>query len=445
MRALVDEIRLRAEAALYRRLDAGSGFADPRVPAQIYLRDEGARARLAAGTLRPRGTHAKAAAAAMAAIAEVRAGTASRPAADERGGDGTASRPAADERRGAGTASRPTADERSGAERSAGGRVERVDLFAQRIGLDGASVALAVCAAAYAIDLDVRELCHALAPRRAKPALYVETCVEVLELAAPAAIEAIAPGSALRRARAIVVDGEGLAAGIELAGSTLAWLLGDDALPAPLAQVVTALGTGDDLGVTLPGSSCGALDGIVERLRALAAERDDGVTVILRGMRGSGRRAAAHRIARALGRPLDVIAVPALLAVETRAKTAVLGQALAAARLRDAVPYLADADALYDDRGELAAEHAAALATVAGPILVGTAGRAHLSLGRATLAHALPRAELAERGRAWSVALASHPAGTEAAELAARYVIGPGAIAEVTAEAARQARAAGTC
>ncbi len=34
--AIVREVRLHAEAALLRRLNAGAGFADPRVPSQIY-------------------------------------------------------------------------------------------------------------------------------------------------------------------------------------------------------------------------------------------------------------------------------------------------------------------------------------------------------------------------------------------------------------------------
>ena len=59
--AIIAEVRLHAEAALLRRLNAGAGFADPRVASQIYLRDEAALARIAGGTLRPQGTHAKAA------------------------------------------------------------------------------------------------------------------------------------------------------------------------------------------------------------------------------------------------------------------------------------------------------------------------------------------------------------------------------------------------
>jgi hypothetical protein len=67
--AVIAGVRLHAEAALVRRLNAGAGFADPRVPSQIYLRDAAAMARLAGGTLRPRGTHAKAEAELERAIA----------------------------------------------------------------------------------------------------------------------------------------------------------------------------------------------------------------------------------------------------------------------------------------------------------------------------------------------------------------------------------------
>src|ERR1051325_8904524 len=59
--AAIASVRLHAEAALLRRLNAGAGFADPRIASQIYLRDEAALARLAGGTLRPQGTHRKAA------------------------------------------------------------------------------------------------------------------------------------------------------------------------------------------------------------------------------------------------------------------------------------------------------------------------------------------------------------------------------------------------
>ncbi|HEX4422644.1 MAG TPA: ATP-binding protein, partial [Kofleriaceae bacterium] len=153
--------------------------------------------------------------------------------------------------------------------------------------------------------------------------------------------------------------------------------------------------------------------------------------------------AAAHRLARALGRPLVVIPVPALIALEHRARTPLLGQALAAARLRGAVPLLGDADALYDERGDVAPEHADAIAHSPGLLVAASSGRGgHLELRRPQLAIALPRTELADREHAWRAVLAPHDRLGDAPELAARYVIGPGAIADVVAEAARYATAA---
>src|SRR5262249_46016139 len=80
------------------------------------------------------------------------------------------------------------------------------------------------------------------------------------------------------------------------------------------------------------------------------------------------------------------------------------------------------------------------------------AGRGgHLELRRPALAAPLPRTDLDDRERAWATGLAPHgpppgeaPGVSLAAELAARYVIGPGAIADVIAEAARYPGAAAT-
>ena len=387
---LITLVRRYAEAALLRRLNAGSGFADPRVPSQIYLRDESALARIAGGTLRPKHTHDKAADELARAIAE---------------------------------------------QKSAASGTTRIGTMMSRLALEGAAPGgLALVAVAYALDLDTRELCHALAPRR-RPALYVETIADVLQVDAATLVRAIAPGSAARRGRAIAVDGEGLAATIEVPNATLAWLLGDDAIQPPLASACTVMSPDAALGVVLPAAALAALDALVPRLI-------DSVAVVVRGPRGSGRRAAAHRLARTLGRPLFVIDVPALVALETRARVALFASALAAARVRDAVPFLADADALYDERGELVAEHADALAALPGVVLASTAKSGHLELRRPALQLTLPRTELDDRERAWRAALEPFALQAIAAELAGRYVIGPGAIADVVAEAARYATAA---
>jgi hypothetical protein len=392
--AVVREVRLHAEAALVRRLNAGTGFADPRAASQVYLRDEAALARIAGGTLRPQGTHRKAAEELERAIAE---------------------------------ASRHDA------------RQTRLGVVSERLALDPVAGGVLAAAIAYAVDLDMRELVHALAPRR-KPALYLETCADVLQLEPAALLAATAPGSPLRRGRAVVVDGDGLAAEIALAPALLPWLVGDDALQPPLAGLCELISGSADLGVVLPTQVAATLDELVPRVSGAPP-----IAIVLRGPRGSGRRAAAHRLARALGRPLLVIPIPALVAMEQRGRVALLGAALAAARLRDAVPFLGDADALYDESGTMAAEHADAIASVPGVLVVGSTGRGgHLELRRPALNVAMPRTELDDRQQAWQHALALRDApATHAAELAARYVIGPGAIADVVGEAARFASASG--
>src|SRR5262245_31933280 len=66
-------VRLRAEVVLLERLNAGYGFADGRIPAEVYLADPAARDRVGRSALRPRDTHAAAAAEVAAALARAEA------------------------------------------------------------------------------------------------------------------------------------------------------------------------------------------------------------------------------------------------------------------------------------------------------------------------------------------------------------------------------------
>jgi hypothetical protein len=388
--AIVGEVRLHAEAALLRRLDAGSGFADTRVASQIYLRDPAALARVAGGTLRPQGTHRKA----LAELEKLVAGA------------------------------------------DVDARQTPLGTLVQRLGLGRVDGALVAGALAYAVDLDTRELVHALAPRR-KPALYVETCADVLGLPVVDLLRAVAPGSELRRCRVLAVDGDGLDAAIELHPSTLGWLLGDLDLQPPVAAVARIASSMEPAGV-LPEATRNAIDGLVPLVK------QSRVAVVIRGPRGSGRQAAAHRLRAALGKVGVVISAPALVEAEKVHRMSLLGPALVAAQLRDAVVYLADADALYDERGEMAPEHASALRQFGGVLVAGSTGKGgHLDLGRPQLLVTMPRTELADRERAWAEELAARKGPVaEAAELAARYVIGAGAIGDVVEEAARYAAAA---
>jgi ATPase family associated with various cellular activities (AAA) len=405
---IIRELRLHCEHALLRRLDAGAGFADPRIASQIYLRDAAANARISAGTLRPHGTHHKALIELGTQLSNARAQV-------------------------AGT---------------------RLGTLLERHALDEIAGGVIALALAYGLDLDTRELVHALAGARRTPGLYVDVCADVLEIAPDALVRAIALGSPLRRSRAVVIDGDSLDAELELAAGALAWLLGDEALQPPLAGLCELIATDAEPGVVLPESTRSAIDALaphgasptnVGRAAPPQAVRSTiDIAIALRGPRGSGRRAAAHRIARAFGRSLLVVPIPALLAAEKRQQRALLGPALAAARLRDAVPYLAEADAMYDDGGNIAADHADAISHAAGLIVIGTTGRGgHLELQRPQLVVTIGRADLDDRAHAWRAALPNDHADT-ASELAARYVIGPGAIADVAAEAARYADAART-
>jgi hypothetical protein len=388
--AVIEELRLHAEAALLRRLDAGS-------PSQIYLRDPAALARVTNGTLRPQGAHRKANAEVEAALDDASAKSAKLVAHQ-------------------------------------GEQESRLSIMTRRLGIDAASSGLVAAVLAYALDLDTRELVHALAPRK-PPALYLATCADLLGLSPIELIAATAASSPLRRGRVLVIEGTGLDAAIELAPAVLAWLLGDDALQPPIAGTCELVS--EPSSVVLPAAVIKAIDAVVPRARA-------NIAVVLRGPRGSGRRAAALRLARALGRPLMIIPIPALLTAEKRAGKPLLAIALAAAQLHDAVPYLGDADSLYDESGTMAAEHGEAIGEVTGAIAVASSGRGgHLELRRPALIVAMPRTELEDRQNAWANSLvAAHGPVEYAMELGARYVIGPGAIAEVVGEAGKHAAAA---
>src|SRR5690606_28459308 len=69
--------------------------------------------------------------------------------------------------------------------------------------------------------------------------------------------------------------------------------------------------------------------------------------VLIQGPMGAGKRAVAHRLAAALGRPLAAISLRDVIDLQRRLGDATLmGQALTEARLRGAVPYVPGIEAL---------------------------------------------------------------------------------------------------
>ena len=398
-------VRLRAEAALLARLNAGSGFGDPRAPSQIHLRDPAASARLGRAAARPSETHKRQAAEVAAAIAAA------------------------------------TADGDAGSSRLA--------LAAARLGLSEAEDALVRLAVAYAIDADTRELVHALGGRR-RPALYADVAGEIQPaLAPPSAIAAVTHArGALREGAWIEVDDDAAPAGaaaLAVSRRLVDWVLGDDRLPAPLDDLAV-LGLADP--VWLSPAVLAEVDQVVGRLAAGAAGgTGDEVAVLVQGARGAGRRAAAAALAERLGKPVLVAELAELLAADAKPRGALVRMFLAEARLRDAVPYVGGVEALA---GERDLERGAIAALRRGPslLVLGGSGRgvASLPLGRPFHVVRIPRVDLDERERAWHASLAAVGATLSdgaTGELAGRYVIGPGAIAEVTREAARFAAARG--
>ena len=399
-RSLVTTVRLRAQAALLRRLNAGYGFADARAPGELFLRDPAARARLSSDPMRPRDTHAS-------ALAEV-----------EREIEAAASELEA--------------------------QTSRLRELECRLGLGPAEAALAAIAAAYELDADVRALCHALAAPR-PPALYPDACQEIHPAlaAASAALTALHPRAPLVRLGLVSARNapqtaprlyEPLAAGARF----VRWMVGDDRLTTGAGDATTfeVITPDEELGVALPDEAQAALGGDW-----------DGAWLVI-GPEGSGKLAFAHGLARARGLSL----VAGRLRAEEDSPREVVAELVAEASLRGTALYLAGAELLAgDDAGAAAAS--AELRAFSGPVVLATrrASSAAPSLGRPARTLVLPRPELATRARAWRLALDGLGWGAEGGEsaegsaemLAARYVVGPAVVAEVAREAARAAEADG--
>lgn len=403
--ASLARLRLQIEVAVLRRLNAGAGLGELR-PSGVYVREPAALERLAAGTLRPRGSHRSAAAALEEALEQAR------------------------QREGAGS--------------------EDLSALAARFALTPQGCELLLLAAALELDLDSRDLLQALAGRRLRE-LPLDVCADVLAPHEPHQLAAaIAHGTALRASRLLTIEGEGLGATVAARGHLLRFLAGDRAVPSALAALVTLHPRDAELGCALPLATEQALADVGQVLRAAEAGGRALPAVALRGPRGAGRLAAAHLLARSVGRPLVVASVPELLSAERQRKAAALADVLATARLLEAAVLLRDVDALWDDSGAAEREHVALLREHRGPLLLALSSRGgHVDLGRPVISVALGRAALDERERAWRVSLerlapsSSAELQELAPELSGRYVIGPGAIAEVVAEATAYAAAVG--
>jgi len=397
-------VRLRAEAALVRRLNSGHGFADPGIPAQLFLRDDRARERLGRDALRPRDTH-------LEQASEL----------DEMIADTTALLEAHDS---------PLAH------------------LVDRFGLSAGEGALLGIAVAYELDSDVRGLCHALvAPRR--EALFADACQELapqLE-SSSALLRALHPNGPLSWCR-LVESQEERRAGRAMTARALGcsrrvidWLLGDQRIAAPLHAMMTVHGPEAELGVYLSDEVSAQVERVADLLRA--SEPGSGqpaAAVLIQGPMGCGKLAAAHRIAAALNSPLVRLPLPALVAPSGAGRSPALArEALTEARLRDGLPYLPSVEALTDaEAPDAAAAVVEAIDRYPGIVMLSTRAKGMPSLPVSRPFHLVHfgRPSLAVRRQAWQLGLDALGDAAEVEEdsadsLAARYVIGPGTIGQV--------------
>lgn len=409
-------VRLHAEAALVRRFNAGHGFADARIPAEIYLHDEATRERLGRDSLRPQDTHLVQAEEIAADIARARA--------------------------------------------ALQGHASPLTAVAARFDLDTAEQALLAAAVAYELDHDVRELCQALAGRR-RPALFGDVCQELMPvLAAPRTmLRVLHPSGPLRRGCLVDVDvplgdpgRDRIDCALTVGRRVLDWLLGDPRIAEPLDAAVHILDATDDLHVHLDAGVIDQLTRVAARIRQHTAHGQPPL-VLIQGAAGTGKQAAAHRLAVLLDRALAVAPLPQVLQVARRTRAPrLLRQVLGEARLRGAVPYLPGIELLHAGEadaagGDIALEDIAQHGDIA-ILATREQGMPSLPLARPFLLVDLPSASLETRRRAWAHGLdaladvADPTLAGAADDLAARYVIGPGVVGEVVREARAFARAA---
>lgn len=396
-----------------RRLNAGYGFADSRVPSELYLRDPEARARLSGDALRPTGTHLEQQAEIDEAIDEVRGRI-----------DGTSP----------------------------------LSVVHGRFELAPAEAALVDVSVAYELDSDVRDLCHALAGRRTT-ALTAAVCMDVhpdLDETA-VTLRALHVNGVLRRGHLLDVRAPTAVARAEIDATIattrrlLDWLLGDTRVAEPLHTALRIYAPDEPITTHIDES----VTADVERVAALLTDRADGPipAVLVQGPLGVGRRAAARTLAARLGRPLAAAKIGDLLDLQARTgDRGLIRKVLAEARMRGAIVLLTGIEAVYGDGdkgGDISAIEA--IDEYDGLAIITTAerGMPRLPIRRAFHLVRMHTPNLDTRATAWARAIeaAGDEAGTlepaAADVLAGRYVIGPGTIAEVMDDARAFATASG--
>ncbi len=165
---------------------------------------------------------------------------------------------------------------------------------------------------------------------------------------------------------------------------------------------------------------------------ALAVAHDAPVRVVVRGRSGSGRRTLLAALAGAAGRALGVIDLGGAPREPTR-MLELLRASLRRALMRGWIPCIDGLDFLADDDAGLRDGLATILRDHPGPLALRLPPHARAPLDPGYLALDLPVLDEHERHEVWQDALARRGiAAADAAELAARYRVGPGVVERVT-------------
>jgi len=235
----------------------------------------------------------------------------------------------------------------------------------------------------------------------------------------------LAEAGALLRYGLVTRDGRG---GLDVDDAVLARLRGQPVPRSPASVLRAADRPLDEL--VLDRAALRTL--VVE----LAAPRDAPVRVVVRGRRGSGRHAVIAALAARVDRRIACIDADQLPHGPARAPA--LRRELARAVISRAVPTISGLEVTGSADPATARLVAQVLRAHPGPLVVRTAEDAEVPLDPGYVDVVLAPLSEPEREQAFAIELDRHDLAGNAARLAARHRVGPGAIARAVAEARRR-------
>ncbi len=391
---LLDLFRMRAQASLLGRMNCGYGFADTRIPSEMYLHDVFSRELLDVNPLRPKNTHEQPYSALL--------------------------------------------DRLSDAESKFSVSGSRFETLYRIFHLEPLEQSVCLAAFAYALDPDFRRICHAIAGNR-QDGLYADVITEICP-AFSTPRDIVGP---LRVAGGLcrdIVKVEGNASPafcrLGLRREILHWLLDEDCVGFANADVVS-FSSAKKTTAYLPADVIRVLDKLG---RQYQSEMDtQAPIVLLRGDPDWGSFAAAQHLAEIVGKPLAEIDLTRLFGpAQTKL---VIDDLFRLLLLRKAIPYIFVKEASGFEDSSVAEYFSQRMSRFPGLVIAASQSHrvASVPFRRSFVAISLPSPGYSLRCAAWQHSLKqveTEQLEAGAAEsLAGRFVIGPAAIAAVVDEA----------